>query len=197
MGQYYKTVNVSKKQAAVLPGEGIKLMETSWTDNPAMGGLLIGLLLDAQSISCLSPHNRSLTSVGFPWGSWSGDIVVRVGDYYDEDPTIYEESETINYQFTEALALDWGDLYLINHTKKQFMSMQRYLAQSNLAVEWRESYVAHPLPLLIALGNGRGRGDYYGINQHLVGSWGLDAIATSFYKPNDLYSEILPFFKFF
>jgi hypothetical protein len=193
MGQYYKTVNIGKKQEATTPDQWPKLMETSWMGNNAMDGLLIGLLLDGQSVSELSQYNRSLTTVDFPWGSWSRDIVVRCGDYYDEDPTIYNEAVETTYKFTKGL--DYKELYLINHTKKQYISMKRYLAQADLGCEWDKSYTVHPLPLLIALGNGGGGGNYYGINQHLVGSWGLDAISTSFYKPADSYSEILPFFK--
>ena len=44
------------------------------------------------------------------------------------------------------------------------------------AFRWEVGFVPHPLPLLTAVGNGLGGGDYHGINEEKVGSWAFDLL---------------------
>lgn len=45
--------------------------------------------------------------------------------------------------------------------------------------------ILHPLPLLTAIGNGQGGGDYYGINQSVVGKWFWDELSISTSAPEE------------
>ena len=58
--------------------------------------------------------------------------------------------------------------FLINETKKQYVDFWE--------VPCVDGYRVNPLPLLTCEGNGRGGGDYDGLNMDLVGSWARDFI---------------------
>lgn len=47
----------------------------------------------------------------------------------------------------------------------------------------------HPLPLLTAIGNGLGGGDYYGINTDDVGTWAWNEISVEDEPPVE-YTEV-------
>lgn len=60
--------------------------------------------------------------------------------------------------------------YIVNLDKKEAVAMPEYKED-----EW----TIHPLPLLCASGNGRGGGDYHGINVRKVGIWAYDRIGMT------------------
>lgn len=64
--------------------------------------------------------------------------------------------------------------YLINHDKKLFVLLLKAKKESQSFPE--DTNPISPIPLLTALGNGRGSGDYEGINMELVGTWAWDRI---------------------
>ena len=64
--------------------------------------------------------------------------------------------------------------YLINHDKKLFVSLLKAKKESQSFPE--DTNPISPIPLLTALGNGRGSGDYEGVNMELVGTWAWDRI---------------------
>ena len=57
--------------------------------------------------------------------------------------------------------------------------------------------IIHPLPLLTAIGNGKGGGDYRGTCLDLVGHWACDKIEAALF-PNNLqdYKNITEQLKF-
>ena len=55
-------------------------------------------------------------------------------------------------------------------------------------------WTIHPLPLLIAHGNGQGGGDYYGSDMDKVGIWAFDHVYTSDEVPEG-YEELVVDFK--
>ena len=63
-----------------------------------------------------------------------------------------------------------GSLKSGNHTKKQYVDKTKFKCY-------------HPLPLLLAEGNGRGGGDYYGSNEDKIGIWARDVISVEDEKP--------------
>lgn len=109
MGQYYKIVNVKKKQY-LNPhafGSGAKLMEFGVDGMSIMAGLAI-LLADGNGRG-----EGDLNSDNPIVGSWAGDNIVIAGDYADngkwvkEDINLYtaavNQGEDISYKVIEAL----------------------------------------------------------------------------------------------
>lgn len=173
MGQYYKLVNFDKKEF-VEPWPldcGAKLTEWSYNRAP-MACALMNLVA----------------------GRWKGDRVYVVGDYADLENTLvnwYEACKEISnevgvdaiYSYAtanfknissevDAEFHNWKRIY--NHYTKQYIDL------SKCPIEWvwwdeeiKEAVVSSfaPLGLLLAMGNGRGSGDYHGHNADLVGSW--------------------------
>jgi hypothetical protein len=113
MGQYYKIVNVKKKQY-ITPhtfGDGAKLMEFSMSANGVLAGLAI-LLADGNGRG-----GGDLNSENEIVGSWAGDNIVIAGDYADmgkfvkiPEQNLYEvcqaEGEDISLKVLDALCDD-------------------------------------------------------------------------------------------
>ena len=190
MGQYYSVVNVDKRQV-LCPydfGCGVKLTEFSWdhTKLPLALYTLIGS------------------------GQWMGDRVLVVGDYayfdlipknvWDPDNEVICDGKTpYNYADENFKMLSPQDIpepltsyrYMFNTKEKTFVDV-KHMPVSSLF----DGHSMAPLPLLLAVGNGEGGGDYYGVNRENIGAWvsSCDAIVLS----NDmLYPEFSEFFPGF
>jgi hypothetical protein len=113
MGQYYRIVNIKKKQY-ISPykfGDGSKLMEFSMSANGVLAGLAI-LLADGNGRG-----GGDLNSDNPIVGSWAGDNIVIAGDYADAgkwikdpDTNLYSvannEGEDISVKVLDALCDD-------------------------------------------------------------------------------------------
>lgn len=91
MGQYYKIVNIKKKQY-ISPdtfGDGSKLMEFSMSANGVLAGLSI-LLADGNGRG-----GGDLNSDNPIVGSWAGDNIVIAGDYADEGKFVKEADRNL------------------------------------------------------------------------------------------------------
>jgi len=122
MGQYYKIVNIKKKQY-ITPhtfGDGAKLMEFSMSASGVLAGLAI-LLADGNGRGGGDLHSKNDII-----GSWAGDNIVVAGDYADagkfvKEPehTLYEvassEGEDISVKVLEAL---FDDQYFFSEFRK-------------------------------------------------------------------------------
>ena len=122
MGQYYKIVNIKKKQY-ITPhtfGDGAKLMEFSMSANGVLAGLAI-LLADGNGRGGGDLHSENDIV-----GSWSGDNIVVAGDYADEgkfvkeaDRNLYNvasnEGEDISVKVLDAL---FDDQYFFSEFRK-------------------------------------------------------------------------------
>jgi hypothetical protein len=122
MGQYYKIVNIKKKQY-ISPhtfGDGAKLMEFSMSASGVMAGLSI-LLADGNGRGGGDLHSENDIV-----GSWAGDNIVIAGDYADEgkfvkevDKNLYSvatgEGEDISIKVLDALC---DDQYFFSEFRK-------------------------------------------------------------------------------
>ena len=122
MGQYYKIVNIKKKQY-ITPhtfGDGAKLMEFSMSASGVLAGLAI-LLADGNGRGGGDLHSENDII-----GSWAGDNIVVAGDYADEgkfvkeaDRNLYNvagnEGEDISLKVLEAL---FDDKYFFSEFRK-------------------------------------------------------------------------------
>ena len=122
MGQYYKIVNIKKKQY-ISPhtfGDGSKLMEFSMSANGVLSGLAI-LLADGNGRGGGDLHSENDIV-----GSWAGDNIVVAGDYADAgkfvkepEQNLYEvassEGEDISIKVLDAL---FDDQYFFSEFRK-------------------------------------------------------------------------------
>ena len=178
MGQYYHIILKRKGEKTVhaydrtIDGEYTmaKLMEHSWYLNPMVNAICEKLY-----------HKPS--------------HIAWVGDYYNETEEEKElwklaygtKGNKRKYEMLHGTEFTLNGRYIVNHTKKLILDCWQYLADSirQNPDEQYYSWVVHPLPLLVALGNGRGGGDYRGkdnINVDEVGTWAWDVLEIVEYE---------------
>ena len=186
MGQYYKIVNLTKKEFFEPVRSGRKLMEWSWVGNHTIA-LLHNLLQN----------------------EWKDDIVVAVGDYFEakENKGHYEGqlyAVDQDEHFTEVTAKDFKYKlahtikaqqkgFYINETKREFIDL-------SILPKGSDNWKVSPLSLMVACGNGRGGGDYGSVNTFIVGYWAFDKVRidTTINKEElktKGYTETIPNFK--
>ena len=73
--------------------------------------------------------------------------------------------------------------FILNHDKKCYIDMEEY-EKNNLTCAEDCDWRFHPIPLLTAVGNGRGGGDFYGIGEEDVGYWAGDLLEVRNSRPN-------------
>ena len=108
-----------------------------------------------------------------------------VGDYAEDDdiPEEKKKYDPVNSAWDNSVtpkvineSFDFSkQYYLVNESTHEYIDLLR-LEEMNRS-SWGNSI--HPLPLLTAVGNGRGGGDYHGnqvINQQMVGAWAGDLL---------------------
>lgn len=136
--------------------------------------------------------------------AWIGDYAHTYLKCYDLTSHNGLNKEQINRMYKrcwncEGRAVNHTDftldgLFLINHTKKQYIDCSQYYKDSVMPDEW----CLHPLPLLTCIGNGLGGGDYCSptddSTKDYVGAWAWDEISIAD-KPVSDYSAIYPIFK--
>ena len=162
-------------------GNGLKLMEHSWVGNKYVGVVM------------------KLLSEGGDWYKtplvWCGDYFSNEGEenYYNKatDDTKIKPSKYL----TEKQQLK---SIIVNHTKKEyvFVSEEDFKGLTDIkkakkmlvVIEEQHDWEVHPLPLLTALGNGRGD-DYNGSDQDKVGYWARDIISVETVIPEG-YMEL-------
>lgn len=179
MGQYYKPINLDKFEWLYSHDykSGLKLMEHSYTQNSFVGSVM------------------NLLTKGKKWYKtrivWCGDYAETCFEnlnlygmaYDDED---YEMKLFKKIKPTPLKAELVPKAILVNHTKKEYVKLAE-------CKEDGDGYTINPLPLLTAIGNGGGGGDYHGTNMAYVGSWAGNIISVEFEEPRD-YTKINPNF---
>lgn len=109
-----------------------------------------------------------------------------IGDYAEDE----ELSEICNNELTmeevwgkkhnnvlKKVNFDYHHKFLVNHTKGVYISFDKYI--KTFDDEWRIC----PFSFLTAIGNGRGGGDYSGINMELIGTWAWDELEITSKSP--------------
>lgn len=181
MGQYYRPILTNANGYERVYNRDVdgeytmaKLMEHSWYRNPFVNSI------------CSKLFNNPMK-------------VVWVGDYADSAHTTNRiETDELKRLCKKAwkgkgygikfnpFSLD--GLYLINCTKKIYIDCDQYY---NDCIQ--NGWCIHPLPLLTAIGNGLGGGDYRG-NCPNVGCWANDVISIERNIP-DGFEEVKYIFR--
>lgn len=182
MGQYYQPIMVTEKGKVKVFSRDVdgkytmaKLMEHSWFDNTMVNTFCNELL------------NKQIRL------AWVGDYAdeYKVDDTRPNNLTHDEIRWLVKTRKRKGIGMKFRPLavrymLLVNHTKKEFIDMYDY-KESN---ENEDGWCVHPLPLLTAVGNGFGGGDYCGEDEDKVGSWALDCIElVSYEKAESLISQ--------
>ena len=192
MGQYYYPVLSNdgktnfKAYRAARPG-GLKLMEHSWWDVELPNAVAEKLYREP----------------AYLW--WMGDYAVdkyrgEDGNYYpypDADPVLLCAYNAAHGEDAAPEIVTSPDVFkldgrvLCNHTRRIFLDCDEYHTALKGLGEWAEyGWVVHPLPLLTAVGNGKGGGDYFAdSDKESVGSWAGDVISVENEAPEG-YAEV-------
>ena len=183
MGQYFcqgfknkDKIFTSARKVNVDNYEGAKLMEHSWIHNWFMDSVANYIFNN--------PTN-----------------ILWCGDYADEDDELKnitgndieykniwgDDKDIVNpFVFDLCKRFDYSGTYLVNHTKKVCISFDDYIKESTVKPSWSDHELCiNPISILTAVGNGRGGGDYAGINEDLVGAWAWDLISIEGEAPKD------------
>ena len=82
--------------------------------------------------------------------------------------------------------------FFVNFDSRQFINLDEYKANSVASDGW----ILHPLPLLTAIGNDRGGGDFHkGVGYKQIGSWAWQLIAFLDQPPNDFVKVDIRFIE--
>lgn len=198
MGQYYKL--------AIMTADG----EIRRNDRKYVGSdYIMAKLLEHGYL-----HNWLCHSVAKGLENGSIKRLAWVGDYAEEDEMKEITKGDVSY------AMIWGDdsvgedkdygrapeiifplvkrfsykgKYLLNHTKKVYMSFDEYTAAHNAHENAEKDWELSPFTILTAIGNGRGGGDYGGNCQEVVGTWAWDEIGIAKKIPDGYTKVLYPF----
>ena len=214
MGQYYSAIvyNQNGDVRRLNPDCGLKLMEHSWFKNPYVHAVCSYI---AQQCVIEGPQRLF----------WVGDYAHSdpiEGEEYDinedvQNPDLLkmgigeEEIKQLTHESTieedPRIDVDYADLelkeqpkYIINLTKRVYIDLEHYYScnvdeedDANVS-----TWVPHPIPLLTAMGNGRGGGDYHGTDMRYIGTWAGDMLlATNNKDMIDMDSSLEEFIPHF
>ena len=215
MGQYYKAIVLKKEwketqkpiRAALSPYDfdnGAKLMEHSYVRNnyvSAFMHLVHELDKDRSGLPCVwcGDYADTFSTEGLPLfekintDTQKIEIVGGFNAYNEAHEWITKDDDKSD-EYKEVLNLieDYNMhnyRYIINHTKKQYVKVPAYE---------KDKWIIHPLPILLAYGNGLGLGDYNDeictnpdeqdwdkrkyVKKHnakFVGTWAYDTISVT------------------
>lgn len=177
MGQYFTPVIIRTGNVQAFNSwdynNGLKLMEHAYLGNTFTEVVVKQLLNNKANLAWVGDYADNENDRQLPFLAWL--------------PSDYAPKLEIG-----EMENSWG-LFFINHTKKEYFSMSVYINQSQLVYGYS---MIHPLPLLTALGNGRGGGDYKGDCMDMVGVWACDEIEAKSWFEDKTYKDITPLLKF-
>ena len=168
MGQYFKAVIEQEKKTEVIEStHGQKLMEFSWIDCYFPNFVASKLLNKKGRVAFVGDYADKVKIKKIP--------IDKLFEYcWGENRTPKKTSKT-NFSI--------DDKFIINHTTKEFLDCNAYIKNST-----KDDECIHPLPLLTAIGNGLGGGDFsYPQDEAMltkVGIWAYDELEITNTKPS-------------
>ena len=189
MGQYYcvalKDSNGFKVSHRRVRGEDYifaKLMEHSWMKNILMDNVAAYMFNDKINLAWVGDYAeqdeiRDIIGVSYDdiWGENVKEFTF---------PNMIKRVCDVNGKY---VFFKYRGRCLINHTKKEYISFDDYINTIKEREGKRQTWIVNPISLLTAIGNGRGGGDYRGLNEDKVGIWAWDVleIVNKSKVPND------------
>ena len=177
MGQYYDAYvnfeSTGEGEKVFSPcdmNNGLKIMEHSWWKNDFVNAVAAQLVNRPGRVAWIGDYAELGDCMGVEDCFMKKAMKIIAGthkvskgqlDMKDEPPTLEGK-------------------FLINHTKKEFVDLSKYHTLCTMDDGW----CIHPLPLLTAVGNGRGGGDYHSnVGEEYVGKWAFDLIEIDSLPP--------------
>ena len=158
-----------------------KLMEHSYVDNQFVDAI-----------------TEELIKNGPAQVAWVGDYADLPEEYEKYNP--WKRNGRVIKYVTPAAKHVLSGKYIVNLTKKEYISFDEYYQANKRTEIYRDSngdkqestWCVHPLPIFTACGNGRGGGDYRGTCMDIAGAWAFDEIEIMDHKPSPKYYQIYP-----
>lgn len=174
MGQYYRAVlcDAPKHGVCLDPwvyDNGAKLMEHSYFHNHFVGA------------ACRELYKKPLHTWWVGDYATEDDIPARCKEF---NPTLCAWQGYGNFVTSPYQAENNNEFcnagFLVNLTTKEYLSLE-----ATMSAQGNSGLAVHPLPLLTAVGNGRGGGDYRGseASMKMVGIWAGDLLQIIADKP--------------
>ena len=160
-----------------------KLMEHSWWFNPFVNSFAKNLYKQKKRVIWCGDYAANLDYFNF-----NLDSSVYVPNYHE----IW--GETVKVYSVKSCDFTLDNKFLLNHETKQFIDLNEYKANSTDKNGW----CIHPLPLLTAVGNGLGFGDFQqgNIGFEFVGIWAWQLLSISNSPPKSYKKFNLVFKEF-
>ncbi len=192
MGQSFSAILIGPRGGLTVVdpftyGSGVKLTEHSWIGARFPNAVLSEVVDRPKRIAWIGEY--SLTQLSEDQFSFSNGFISSKDQYkiiYDEATGRHSKALKV----TVNIDVDCADWFVVNESKKIFFDLEQYVCENITADGW----CLHPVPLLTAVGNGLGGGDFYGKGIEDIGKWAFDKISISKYLPDSRYSEVFPSF---
>lgn len=179
MGQYYYAIIKDTKNNKFIIGdphhfnEGLKLMENGYVDSTFTKIVFSMIRNNPMRIAWVGDYAKKDDLKKFGTDENLVDEFIYAG--YD-DKNISDD-QWLERNYPGSRVMGWfGESLVINHTKKEFFSQDEYWKRNFRFSNPRAEFAIDPLVALIAIGNGKGGGDFWGIGEDEVGRWATDEI---------------------
>lgn len=151
MGQYYKPMNLDRKEYLNSHeyDNGLKLMEHSYFGNNFVGEVIILLM-----------------------NEWNGNRVIWAGDYADN-----AEKEYLSNLFIKIKPYNYSN-YNLSEISKHYAFVnydKNTYCKLDCCAKDNDGWQTSPIPLLLVNSNGRGGGDYR-LDNEKTGAWACDRV---------------------
>ena len=183
MGQYYRVIisNIRERRIfkAVLGGKlteqahGVILDNGTWEDNGGVLAIMQKLEYSPHFVAWVGDYSEDLLDAIPEVGSYSYAAKPKYQEVWGEEAEYMCQDDNVH-----------GNMrYLLNISKNLYVDLQEL---AEIRRNDKDKYIYYsPLPLLTAVGNGRGGGDYdlTADDADKVGSWVWDLISVDSFVP--------------
>ena len=190
MGQYYYAVLREPATGKFVVGNphhfdyGLKLMENGFVDSTFVKTVFSMIIDHPMQIAWVGDYAKEddLTKFAVDTSKVKAFIDASWGTN-ESDHDLLER----NYPGNKIFGHYFGEFLVINHTKKEFFNQYKYWKRICPGKNPGAEYMIDPLVALVAIGNGKGGGDFWGSGEEEVGRWATDLISLI---PNTTESEV-------
>lgn len=188
MGQYYYPTILREKNKKYYSEEfyshdydsGLKLTEHSYCGNHFVETVMAQLLNNPGRLAWIGDYYEegdfAELNPGLP-----KTVEKRFYKHYESEHDCCAGKHVSHYSKPEEVKERQGR-FILNHDKKCYIDMKKY-EKDNLTCTVDDDCLFHPIPLLTAVGNGRGGGDFSGVGEEDVGRWAGDLLEVRNAKP--------------